>query len=124
MDNTANDRITRTPANRPATLDETLVIACAIARNTPEVTAVHVVPGRRPTFDELATMRAAAGPELTASVDGDGVVHLRRPNAAAPAEGAGRFGPWVREARSALARALDGLQGWNGGFSGLGEGVR
>jgi hypothetical protein len=53
--------------------------ACLSARND-EIVAIHVVPGRRPNYKELAAFRRITDARsLHLSLDGNGALTIRRP---------------------------------------------
>lgn len=101
-------------------------LACGLVGHSPDVTAVHVLGGGRPSFDAVWRMRMmseAHGVRL--HVDGTGQVDIHplgvqaNPAPPIPRDSTGR-----RAVGRRLARLRADGKGWGPGFRGLTEGTR
>jgi hypothetical protein len=121
---------TRLDALNVNRLEENIEVVVQMMRQTDkdDVRAVYVLPGRRPTYDELYRLRRQTG-SFSMTVAGDGGVAVRR-----------RFEPEIDTSGmiewSEIKRPLERfhtagmnwlrrqVDAWNAGFAGLHEGLR
>ncbi len=120
------------PARTPAVGDDygaTLERACRLVARNAEITAVHVVGGRRPTFDELWSLRIESEANgLRLHVDGAGRIDIARaePVRTAPPAAPNRRPRRVpiSEGWTAVERLRTSVAAWSFGFPSLTEGTR
>jgi hypothetical protein len=91
------------------------------------IRAVHVVPGRRPTYEELRHLREHAE-SVSMSVAGDGSISVRRLPEPGPetnqSSTSSRAERVLKRYRTARLRAVRRVHAPSIGFDGLNEGVR
>lgn len=113
-------------------LNEEIERACRLVSVDDGIAAVHVVPGRRPSFDELVRFRSYVDSNaLRMTVHGDGSLTVRPRLSVVTAEDANEHQTGFHlmalvEQRVAAgsARMASVFSRWNAGFQGMAEGTR
>lgn len=113
-------------------LTEAVERASRLAVNSSDIASVLVVPGRRPTYEELSLIReSVALLDVDLTVRGDGSIAVRKQQGLEQVQAESERTTPIRlivaterRAIATIERMCSELVNWDAGFNGLAEGIR